>query len=335
MDPPPPEHVLRAANHLRYRDYLTVVLMINRENVFPDNWIYIHTPEVKLGRVQNYKNWSWDMVPDPSRTSLGLEYFLWEKEDEWNWPDHRLIDLGISECAQIGLIEPHEVEDSTVVRMKKAYPVYDQAYHLSLAILREYLEGFVNLQTIGRNGLHRYNNQDHSMLTGVYAARNILGASYDVWSVNTENEYHEEAKVVTLSADRLIPTLAHSRNGTSPHPYDHEDENVEQVLEEVFAPLDELALGLAAGLVLGGVLFIATAMMLLKGHPKFSLLAQYLWEYEVSWSGAVIGFVETGLAGFAAGNIFAKMRNGAMALYASLIKSKAEAEENRDLLEKV
>lgn len=175
------------------------------------------------------------------------------------------------------------------------------------------------------------------MLTGVYAARNICGECHEVWSVNTEMEYHEEDKVVTLSADRLIPTLASSRHGASPRPSVHEaeEENVEEVIAEVFAPLDDLALGLATGLVLGSGLFLATVMMLLQGHPQFSVLAQYLWGYNVSWSGAIIGFVEIGAVGFAAGIFFAKLRNRAMALYASLIKSKAEAEENRALLEKV
>jgi protoporphyrinogen oxidase len=331
LDPPPPEHVLRAANNLRYRDYLTVVLMIKRENIFPDNWIYIHTPEVKLGRVQNYKNWSRDMVPDPSRTSLGLEYFLWENDEEWSWPDERLIALGIRECAQIGLIEPNEVEDSTVVRMKKAYPVYDQNYHLSLAIIREYLESFANFQTIGRNGLHRYNNQDHSMLTGVYAARNICGECHDVWSVNTEPEYHEEEKVETPSNGRLIPMSVQPSNGKL--------EEVEHAIEEIFAPVDEVAMGVAIGVVSGGLIFLATAIMLLKGQkamtPYLSLLGQYLWGYEVTWAGAFLGTVEAALGGFAAGSILARLRNWAMTAFAFLAKSRAEAMENRDILEKV
>lgn len=206
LHPAAPDNVVQAANHLRYRDYLTVVLIVNRALVFPDNWLYIHSPAVKVGRIQNYKNWSPDMVTDASRTSLGLEYFLWDQDDEWHWPEERLIELGIRECAQIGLITPDEVEDGVVVRMPKAYPVYDQQYQDSAATLRHYLEGFSNLQTIGRNGLHRYNNQDHSMLTGVYAARNILGGKYDVWSVNTEMAYHEEGRVTDASEqDRLVP----------------------------------------------------------------------------------------------------------------------------------
>jgi protoporphyrinogen oxidase len=123
------------------------------------------------------------MVPDPRCTSLGLEYFLWDTENMWSWSDRRLIDLGIQECAQIGLIAPDEVEDGTVVRMKKAYPIYDHGYSERLALVRSYLETITNLQTVGRNGLHRYNNQDHSMLTGIYAARNITGERRDVWSV--------------------------------------------------------------------------------------------------------------------------------------------------------
>lgn len=193
LDPPPPDDVLKVAKQLRYRDYMTVVLIVKREKIFPDNWIYIHSPEVMIGRIQNYKNWSPEMVSDPSRTSLGLEYFLWETDDQWNWATDRLIDFGIEECSRLGLIDPHEVEDGTVVRVKKTYPVYDQKYSASLEKLRSYLQIFQNLQTVGRNGLHRYNNQDHSMLTGVYAARNIAGADYDVWSVNTELEYHEES----------------------------------------------------------------------------------------------------------------------------------------------
>ncbi len=206
LDPLPPNKVVEAAKKLRYRDYFTVVLLVDRKDVFPDNWIYIHTPQVKLGRIQNYKNWSEDMVKDTRLTTLGLEYFLWEKDEEWNWPNQRLIDLGIKECIEIGIIQPNEVLDGTIVRMKKAYPVYDMDYAQNLEIIKRYLAGFKNLQTIGRNGLHRYNNQDHSMLTGIYAARNIFGNKHNVWSVNTEMDYHEKGELKGgLSKDRMIP----------------------------------------------------------------------------------------------------------------------------------
>jgi protoporphyrinogen oxidase len=207
LDPPAPAQVLEAASRLRYRDYLTVVLIVKRAEVFPDNWVYVHSPEVRMGRIQNYKNWSPAMVPDPSRTSLGLEYFVWETDEMWRWDDRRLIELGTHECAQLGLVDPRDVEDGTVVRMKKAYPIYDHGYQEAVATLRSYLETLSNLQTVGRNGLHRYNNQDHSMLTGVYAAENITGARHDVWSVNTEQEYHEEQRQTDASAggDRQVP----------------------------------------------------------------------------------------------------------------------------------
>ena len=209
LEPAPPDDVLKAASLLRYRDYLTVVLILNRQEVFPDNWIYIHSPEVRMGRIQNYKNWSRDMVPNPRQTSLGLEYFLWANDDEWNWPDERLIDLGIRECVQLSLIDPKEVQDGVVVRAKKAYPIYDGVYQQSLMTIKSYLKRFSNLQTIGRNGLHRYNNQDHSMLTGVYAARNIVGEWHDVWAVNTEKEYHEESLgQQTKPIGRLTPTVS-------------------------------------------------------------------------------------------------------------------------------
>ena len=330
LDPPAPPEVLAAANRLRYRDYLTVVLIVKREDIFPDNWIYIHAPEVKMGRIQNYKNWSPAMVPDPTRTSLGLEYFLWEKDEEWTWPDERLIELGIRECVQIGLIAPDEVEDGTVVRMKKAYPVYDQYYHESIATIRRYLETFTNLQTVGRNGLHRYNNQDHSMLTAIYAARNITGERNDIWSVNTEMEYHEEIREAKAGAgDRAIPM-----------PVTPEEEALaDELIEAVFARLDAVALGAAAGAVMGLGVFLATAILLLKGGPvvgpTLSLLSQYLIGYSVSWRGALVGLIEGGIVGFVLGSLTGWSWNWMHRVYAYLVRRKAEADAERDLLDKV
>ncbi|MGH7454067.1 MAG: FAD-dependent oxidoreductase, partial [bacterium] len=170
-----------------------------------------------------------DMVPDPAHTSLGLEYFLWDKDEEWHWPDERLIETGIRESTRIGLIQPSEVIDGTVVRMKKAYPVYDHNYRENLAILRQYIESFSNLQTIGRNGLHRYNNQDHSMLTGVYAARNIAGETNDIWAVNTEKEYHEENNKDMRFGDRLTPTTAAPSATAVPYLSNEERDLLEKV----------------------------------------------------------------------------------------------------------
>jgi hypothetical protein len=333
LNPAPPATVLDAASRLRYRDYLTVVLVVNREQVFPDNWIYIHSPDVKVGRIQNYKNWSPYMVPDPATTSLGLEYFLWDKDEEWSWPDEQLIQLGIRECCQLGLIDPKDVVDGTVVRMEKAYPVYDQSYHANVTVIRAYLSTFANLQTIGRNGLHRYNNQDHSMLTGIYAARNIMGERWDVWAVNTEMEYHEEGRVADLrTGDRLVPrpvTVAVTDVPTA----------LDRMLDRAFARLDPVAMGVATGVVSGLGLFLATAILLVKGGgvvgPNLSLLGQFLPGFSVTWAGATIGLVAAGLWGFLTGYAGVWLCNRGVMLYASLVRSRAEAEERRDLLDKV
>ena len=333
LDPIPPAQVLDAAARLRYRDYLTVVLVVNREEVFPDNWIYIHSPDVKVGRIQNYKNWSPYMVPDPATTSLGLEYFLWDKDEEWSWPDEQLIQLGIRECRQLGLIDLKDVVDGTVVRMEKAYPVYDQTYQANVTLIRDYLATFANVQTIGRNGLHRYNNQDHSMLTGIYAARNIMGERWDVWAVNTEKEYHEEGRVADLrSGDRLVPrpvTVAVNDMPTA----------LDRVLDRAFARLDPVAMGAATGVVSSLGLFLVTVIPLVKGGravgPNLSLLGQFLPGFSVTWAGTAIGLVEVGLWGFLTGYAGAWLCNRGVILYASLVRSRVEAEEHRDLLDKV
>jgi protoporphyrinogen oxidase len=335
MDPQPPENVVQAAQGLRYRDYLTVVLMVNRESVFPDNWIYIHSPEVKMGRMQNYKNWSPYMVPDPSRTSLGLEYFLWDKDEEWTWSDDRLIDRGIRECAQIGLIQPEEVEDGTVVRMEKAYPVYDHHYQDQVRIVRQFLKTLSNFQTIGRNGLHRYNNQDHSMVTGVYAAHNIMGGHHDVWSVNTEKEYHEEGRegILSNAGDRMVPRRIQISTESPLNEVEAE------FIEFVFAKLDPVALGVAVGTVSGIIIFLATAILVIKGGPvvgpTLSLLGNFLYGFEVTWGGALVGLVEGGLVGFGIGYIVATLRNWTIKAYARLIRSREEAARRRNLLDKV
>jgi protoporphyrinogen oxidase len=194
LDPPAPSAVQHAAARLSYRDFLTVALVINRRDLFPDNWIYVHDPDVKLGRIQNFKNWSRHMVPDESQTCLGLEYFCFEGDQLWTMTDAELIELGKRELEQLGLACAAEVVDGKVVRMPKAYPVYDGGYAEALDTVRQFLATFVNLQVVGRNGMHKYNNQDHSMLTAMLAARNILGARYDLWQVNAEQEYHEEVR---------------------------------------------------------------------------------------------------------------------------------------------
>ncbi|MEX2551602.1 MAG: NAD(P)/FAD-dependent oxidoreductase [Actinomycetota bacterium] len=206
MQPPPPEAVRAAAQALNYRDFLTVVLVVNRAELFPDNWIYIHEPSVRLGRIQNFKNWSPAMVPDLSKSALGLEYFCTEGDDLWSMPDDELIELGRREVAELGLARSGEIEDGTVVRMKKAYPVYDEHYERNVSVVRDFIrEQMPNLQLVGRNGMHKYNNQDHSMMAALLAARNILGETWDPWKVNTDAEYHEEVRDNHDSAARLVP----------------------------------------------------------------------------------------------------------------------------------
>jgi protoporphyrinogen oxidase len=204
LSPAAPQEVRDAADRLKYRDFVTVALILNVPETFPDNWIYVHDEQVKLGRVQNFKNWSPDMVPDPKMSCLGLEYFCFEGDGLWTMADADLIALGTREMAEIGLIDPSTVVDGTVVRMPKAYPVYDEGFEQALEVIRRYLDGFSNLQVAGRNGMHKYNNQDHSMVTAMLSVQNLLGERHDVWAVNAEDEYHEEENLTSaVTADEL------------------------------------------------------------------------------------------------------------------------------------
>ncbi len=194
LTPKPSEAALRAADALRYRDFLTVVLMLKDRRAFDDNWIYIHDPSVKVGRVQNFKSWSPEMVPDPEMTCYGLEYFCFEGDGLWTASDAELVERGSRELAQIGLARPVDVVDGCVVRQRKAYPVYDGDYARHVATVREELEKhYPRLHLVGRNGMHKYNNQDHAMMTAMLCVRNILAGEplYDLWRVNQDAEYHE------------------------------------------------------------------------------------------------------------------------------------------------
>jgi protoporphyrinogen oxidase len=197
LQPAAPEPVRRAAQGLSYRDFITVALMIDRTQLFPDNWIYVHDPSVKVGRMQNFKNWSPDMVPDQSKTCLGLEYFCFEGDGLWTMDDAALVELARTEAAQLGICRAEEVFDGVVVRQPKAYPVYDDTYQAKVAVIRDYLQVHLpNLHLVGRNGMHKYNNQDHSMVTALLVARNIAtGAALDPWKVNADAVYHEDIKV--------------------------------------------------------------------------------------------------------------------------------------------
>ncbi len=205
FDPPLAPEVQAAARRLSYRDFLTVALVVEGPNPFPDNWIYIHEPNVKLGRIQNFKNWSEAMIGRPGTTCLGLEYFCFEGDGLWTMDDEALVELGRRELAQLGLVQPGFIKEGHVVRVEKAYPVYDPGYDDNVRIIRSALAAFPNLQPVGRNGMHKYNNQDHSMLTALLAVKNLQGGSFNLWNVNSDAEYHEEAKADDRSG-RQVPS---------------------------------------------------------------------------------------------------------------------------------
>ena len=206
MDPPVPAAVRAAALDLKYRDFLTIALVVPESAGFPDNWIYVHSPEVKLGRIQNFGSWSPHLVK-AGRTCLGLEYFVTVGDELWTMPDEALVELGKRELATLGLVPAERVERGFVVRMPKAYPMYDDTYAGNVEVLRGWLAANTpNVHPVGRNGMHKYNNQDHSMYTAMLTVENILDdAGHDVWEVNVEADYHEEKR--SAAAAEAPPTV--------------------------------------------------------------------------------------------------------------------------------
>ena len=195
FDPAPPSDVVAAAKKLRYRDFLIVTLCLNHADPFPDNWIYVHSPDVRVARIQNFRAWSPDMLADPYTSSIGMEYFCNRGDDLWDMEDEELRDLAALELEELGLADAATVTDFAIIRQPQAYPVYDGDYRKALDVISGWLKTLTNFQTVGRAGLHRYNNQDHSMVSAMYAARNTLGHAYDVWDVNVERSYHEDFEV--------------------------------------------------------------------------------------------------------------------------------------------
>lgn len=215
-----PTSVSQAASGLRYRDFLVVALILKDRNIFDDNWIYIHDPDVKVGRIQNFKSWSPEMVPDPALNCYGLEYFCFEGDGLWTSTDAELTKLASAELIKLGLAIAEDIVEGTVVRQPKAYPVYDGDYQERVSVIREALDTqYPNLHLVGRNGMHKYNNQDHAMMTAMLTVKNILAGKqvYDVWFVNQDAEYHEDGEAgaentleaghrAALGSTRLIPT---------------------------------------------------------------------------------------------------------------------------------
>ncbi|MBV1695877.1 MAG: NAD(P)/FAD-dependent oxidoreductase [Hyphomicrobiales bacterium] len=200
-----------AADKLRYRDFVTVALVVEKPDLFPDNWIYIHEPSVKVGRIQNFRSWSPEMIPNDTQSCLGLEYFCFEGDGLWTSSDDDLVALARRELAQIGLASEDEVRDGCVVRQKKAYPVYDDGYRQNVETIRsELADRYPTLHLVGRNGMHKYNNQDHAMMTAMLTVKNIRAGAplYDVWNVNEDAEYHEaggSGVEEALKSERLVP----------------------------------------------------------------------------------------------------------------------------------
>jgi protoporphyrinogen oxidase len=195
LGPAAPRAVRSAAEGLTYRDFILVALILDKPELFPDNWIYVHTPGVQVGRVQNFNNWSPALVPDSTKTCLGMEYFCFQGDGLWEQQDEELIRFATRELETLGLARGAQVVDGKVVRIPKAYPIYDAAYRRHLDTIRPFLDGISNLHTIGRNGMHKYNNQDHSMYTAMLAVENLEGASHDLWAVNNDFDYHEEQRI--------------------------------------------------------------------------------------------------------------------------------------------
>jgi protoporphyrinogen oxidase len=304
LRPSPPEEVLAAARNLSYRAFVMVGLIIEKDHLFPDQWIYVHSPNVRVGRIQNFKNWSPAMVPDPNNTSVGMEYFCDEGDDIWSMPDDELAALASRELNSLGLVQKADVVDHFVIRQPKAYPIYDEQYFHQVSLIRRYLATLGNLQTIGRNGMHRYNNMDHSMITGIQAAQNILGATHDLWETNEEADYIEEDK----------------QTGRA--------EAIQRILAGTFAKMDKLAFATATGLTAGLGLFMATIWLIIKGGdvvgPNLSLLGQYFIGYTVTVKGAFVAFGYSFFWAFLFGWLFAYLRNLSLVMYLFYVKRKEE-----------
>jgi UDP-galactopyranose mutase len=208
LDPAPPAEVLAAADSLRYRDFLTVALVVPVEAGFPDNWIYIHSPDVQVGRIQNFGSWSPYLVKD-GRTCLGLEFFVNVGDETWNRSDEDLIKQGTAELEKLGLVKAADVQQGFVVRMPKAYPFYEPGYKEHLETIRSWMAANTpNLHPVGRNGMFRYNNQDHSMLTAMLTVQNLAdGTSHDIWEVNVEEDYHEEVSARRPDTEDVAPAV--------------------------------------------------------------------------------------------------------------------------------
>lgn len=301
--PPAPVKVVSAARCLKYRDFITISLILNKAETFPDNWIYVHDPSVRLARIQNYKNWSPDMVPDPLLTCLGLEYFCFEGDRLWRMTDEQLVALAASELSMLGIASIADVVDGKVIRVGKAYPVYDSVYADTLSVIKGFVAQFANLQTIGRNGTHRYNNMDHSMLSAICAVQNLAGKEWQLWQVNEDQEYLEEER---CQRSELIS---------------------DEAVINAFRRLDKF--GFATGVAVVWSLFTFVAICLIQyhgedfGRQQLLFFGQIFPGYVPGSRGAIIGWAYTFLWGFLFGWFFSYLRNFCFSVYIFNIKRKS------------
>ena len=197
LEPPESERTVKAAEALYYREHITVDLLVAGKNPFPDQWIYVHSPEVQMARVANYNNFSKAMTRAADRTALSVEYFAFQHEELWERPDGELIELAGEELARLNLLSPGQIEGAWVVRESESYPTYYMGFQEPYEVLKNRVNEFQNLSAIGRGGMYKYNNQDHSTYSGILAARNYLklpGAPYNLWNINIDAEYQESAQ---------------------------------------------------------------------------------------------------------------------------------------------
>ena len=338
LDPAAPKDIIEASQKLNYRDFITVALIIDKEDIFKDNWIYIHDPAVNVGRIQNFKNWSPFMVPDPKKTCLGLEYFCFEDDNFWSMSDEKLIELAKEELQLLGFATKSQISDGTVVRMPKAYPVYDDEYKAALNTVKGFLANICNIQLVGRNGMHKYNNQDHSMLTSILAVRNILGAKYELWNVNADQDYHEEIKDRELVSSELSQISYTQPLVPSVFAVPRSENNVvEKAIIRVFSRLDKFAFASAVGIASFIFIFFTTLFLDFKGSPEvvnsMLLLNNYFIGYDISIKGALIGGGYSIFWGFIFGWLFAYIRNLSLGFIIYNEKRKLENQSLKDLLD--
>ncbi len=314
ITPTAPEHVISASQALSYRNLILVGLIVKGENLFPDQWLYIHDPRVNVGRIQNFKNWGPAMVPVAGITTLGMEYFCNPDDRLWQLPDDDIVTLASEELGRLELVHKDDIKDAFVVRQARAYPIYDHAYQKRLQSIRQYLDTFSNLQTIGRNGMHRYNNMDHSMLTGLLAVQNLKNPTHNLWDVNEEQTYLE-ARIAEPDRQQLSS----------------------QMVKATFARMHKVAFGLAVGVVAGLFTLWITLWPLVTDHGGIvrylRLLGNYFIGYDVSLAGACIAFVYSFLWGFGLGWLFAFLRNLFIALYVFKFRIKSELRSLKDFFD--